>query len=350
MSTVRKRPNGTYQVTIRRNILPKPHYATFDTEAEATRYAQRMETLLNRGVVPDALRAEPKREVVIGDWVDRYLSQVHVSAHDRDVLTRLDLQSLRGVEVHLLDVHRVMQWVTAMKTAGLAPGTIRKKVGAMARVFDWCVIAELADLNPFRLIPKRYSIYTPSDGEAVRDVERDRRLHPGEEDALRAAMAGMLSVDRDAWVLLFTLAIETAMRLREMYTLRWEQVDVDRRTIFLDKTKNGDKRQVPLSSVALACLGGIPARSGLLFPWWDGNDRSLKKTTARLSSKWSRIARDAGCEDLNFHDLRHEATCRLYERTRLTDVQIARITGHKTLIMLKRYASLRGSDLAGELW
>ena len=54
--------------------------------------------------------------------------------------------------------------------------------------------------------------------------------------------------------------------------------------------------------------------------------------------------------DLHFHDLRHEATCRLYERTTLSDVLIAKITGHRDLRMLKRYASMRGSDLAVRLW
>jgi integrase len=58
----------------------------------------------------------------------------------------------------------------------------------------------------------------------------------------------------------------------------------------------------------------------------------------------------AGAADLRFHDLRHEATCRLYEKTKLSDVQIARITGHKDIRMLRRYASLRGSDLAAHLW
>jgi integrase len=52
---------------------------------------------------------------------------------------------------------------------------------------------------------------------------------------------------------------------------------------------------------------------------------------------------------LRFHDLRHEATSRLYERTTLTDLQIAKITGHKTISMLARYANLRGSELALKL-
>ncbi|KJV05562.1 tyrosine-type recombinase/integrase [Methylocucumis oryzae] len=70
----------------------------------------------------------------------------------------------------------------------------------------------------------------------------------------------------------------------------------------------------------------------------------------RLSRKWATIAQLAGCDGLHFHDLRHEAVCRLYEKTTLTDLQIAKISGHKDLKMLKRYSNLRGSDLAERLW
>ncbi len=46
----------------------------------------------------------------------------------------------------------------------------------------------------------------------------------------------------------------------------------------------------------------------------------------------------------------HEATSRFFERTKLSDLQIAKITGHKDPRMLSRYANLRGSDLANQLW
>jgi integrase len=59
---------------------------------------------------------------------------------------------------------------------------------------------------------------------------------------------------------------------------------------------------------------------------------------------------NAKVEGMHFHDIRHEVTCRLYEKTTLSDVLIAKITGHRSLRMLQRYASLRGSDLAPHLW
>ncbi len=147
------------------------------------------------------------------------------------------------------------------------------------------------------------------------------------------------------------------MRLREMFTLTWDQVDMGKRTVFLDKTKNGDKRQIPLSSVALRLLAEYRATygdayGGRLFPWWDGSSerRALERVTSLLSRQWGRVFEHAGCEALRFHDLRHEATSRFYERTSLTDAQIAKITSHKDPRMLMRYANLRGSSLADKLW
>jgi len=52
-----------------------------------------------------------------------------------------------------------------------------------------------------------------------------------------------------------------------MYALDSTQVSIMDRTIFLDKTKNGDKRRVPLSNVAVASLKRHGRGKGLLFPW-----------------------------------------------------------------------------------
>lgn len=54
-------------------------------------------------------------------------------------------------------------------------------------------------------------------------------------------------------------------------------------------------------------------------------------------------------EDLRFHDLRHEATSRLFESGKFDMMEIATITGHKTLAMLKRYTHLRAEDLARKM-
>ena len=67
-----------------------------------------------------------------------------------------------------------------------------------------------------------------------------------------------------------------------------------------------------------------------------------------ISQAFKRVCKAAGIEGLTFHDLRHEATSRLFEKG-LNPMQVAAITGHKTLQMLKRYTHLRAEDLVGML-
>ncbi len=99
------------------------------------------------------------------------------------------------------------------------------------------------------------------------------------------------------------LAVESAMRLREMFTLHLAQLDLPRRTVFLDKTKNGDKRRVPLSSVALAELrsylddvhGPSPEPGTRLFPWWNGEANDLDATSDYLSKLFIDIFSPGRC-------------------------------------------------------
>lgn len=86
-------------------------------------------------------------------------------------------------------------------------------------------------------------------------------------------------------------------------------------------------------------LEGSP--EDLLPPFWDGKE-AIKKATNRLSHLFNSRFVKAKAPDLNFHDLRHEATSRFFERTRLTDTEIASITGHKDPRMMRRYANLQG--------
>jgi len=67
-----------------------------------------------------------------------------------------------------------------------------------------------------------------------------------------------------------------------------------------------------------------------------------------VSHKFRPLCRAAEIDGLRFHDLRHEATSRLFELA-LNPMEIAAITGHKTLVMLKRYTHLRAEDLAQKL-
>jgi integrase len=373
MATKRRRGN-TWHYTIRRkDVLEKPLYLSFEDEAEGDEYVRRVEALLDRGVVPEEFQQKREVQALLREGVRRYLAAQHVSSDDRDLLEVVLARLPRELSLSAITFTWATSWVTSLKREqNLSPSTLRKHVGALARALDWLAAHGDIPFNPLRMLPKGYATYTPDDALAVEriegkvkgDVERDRRLEEGEEPAIRGILAGEKPEGRQralelrdgpALRLLFDMALESAMRLREMFTLSVEQVDLPRRTIFLEKTKNGHKRQVPITSVLgselVTYLGGLEGVERL-FPWWDGNlsKESLERTTSRLSRQFARIFDAAGCEDLRFHDLRHEATSRLFERTTLSDTEIMKITGHRSVTMLKRYANLRASNLADRLW
>ena len=79
------------------------------------------------------------------------------------------------------------------------------------------------------------------------------------------------------------------------------------------------------------------------------HETSLFMYTPRgLSGAFLRLCRRIGIENMHFHDLRHEATSRLFEKG-LNPVEVASITGHKDTRMLMRYTHLRAEDLVNRL-
>jgi integrase len=339
MATSRQRGNRWEFCIRRKGVLPKPVWLSFASEDEGEAYCARIERLLDSGVVPEELSNKAQPLTTINLAYERYDQFEPISDADTSywpvILKRWGLTRIATV-----DYSWVERQVTRCKDEfKLSPSTIRHQMGAMARLWDWLLKRQAVATNPFRLLRKGYA------SGVKKDIERDRR--PSGEEIAR--LIGALDGDM---LILVLLAIETAMRMREMYTLTVDQIDLRAKTVFLEKTKNGDKRQVPLSSVAIELLGNIP-RSGPIFPeLWDGdtNKLSMRRTTSRHSVAFGRAAEEIVAPDLRFHDLRHEATCRLYERTALSDLQIAKITGHKDMKQLMRYANLRGSDLANSLW
>lgn len=367
MATIIKRPYG-FQLRVSHKLLPKDLWATFDTRDAAEQYGKQLEGLLAQGIVPAALleRDQPRNEIwTVHRCIAEYLKHNSVPLSDQKLLKAV-MPSVEKISTGSLNYEWAEGWIRDMKRINrLAPGTIRHRHGALARCFDWMLRKhpEIMAQNALRLLKRGFATYTDADIEMLAkqglgprvDEERDRRLPPDEEKRIRARLLG-----RQEELLLFDLTLETAMRMRECYTLHVSQINLPKRTIFLERTKNGSSRQVPLPTSMVQILSAyledhhttIRARQGRLFSFWSGDlaEEVLVATTAALSARFARIFMLSGAADLHFHDLRHEATCRLYEKTNLSDVLIAKITGHKDIRMLRRYASLRGSDLAAHLW
>lgn len=388
MATKRQKGKKWEYIVKRAKLLPKPVYLVFDSEEEGDAYVARLESLLDRGIVPSELvDGSTDKMIILAELIKSYLTHNTIPASDVNILNYL-YGEIGTTALTAITFSWAEKWIEKMKVEmNLAPSTIRHRVGALARCFDYASRKNVTPLisNPLRQLPKRYATYTERDKKlskafddthaAKRDESRERRLMPGEDERIRAVMNREKNPKRErplemkhqaAMELLYDLALESAMRMREMYTLELDQVQIPVCTIFLDRTKNGNQRQVPLSSVAVAKIEeyivhvmngtrgmeGFQFDGGRLFPWWDGdlNDDKLRKLTGVLSGRFRTIFDYAELNDFRFHDLRHEATSRFFERTKLSEFEIMKITGHSSTRMLARYANLRGSNLAGRLW
>ena len=166
---------------------------------------------------------------------------------------------------------------------------------------------------------------------------RDRRISLEEIEKLNYVLgldnAG--TTKTGAVAVAFNFAIETAMRLGEICNLAHK--DIQGSVATLPKTKNGSKREVPLSPRALELLAMLPK----------DNDTVFGVTKESLDALFRKAKRKAMIEDLTFHDTRHEAITRLAKK--LNVLELARMVGHRDLKMLQIYYNETAENLAKKL-
>lgn len=224
---------------------------------------------------------------------------------------------------------------------GKANNTVRLELALLGHLFNVAIKEWHIGLvyNPVANIRK------PRPGEG-----RNRRLSGREQALLLVAAIDKHTNPMLGWIV--RLAIETGMRQSEIVGLRRGQIDLERRVVRLTDTKNNASRTVPLTKLAASVLQSAlanpirPIDTDLVFFGEPGRDR--KRRAYQFTKVWNAIKKQTGLIDFRFHDLRHEAVSRLVEAG-LSDQEVASISGHKSMQMLRRYTHLRAEDLVGKL-
>jgi integrase len=316
-----------WRVKIRRAGLPA-QTRTFDNKTLAQLWARSVETGIDNGVVVDRRLAE---RTSLAEILERYRREVTPTKRGAaDENLRLKAMALRPFArirmAALTSSHLATCRDERLKVVSGA--TVNREFNVLSHAIDtarreWDIYLPV---NPCTLVRR------PPQGRP-----RNRRLQGDEEQRLLAACR----TARNPWLVHFVaLAIETGMRRGELLALQWSNVDLEKRTGFLPITKNGESRRVPLSSRSIAVLRALPASTtGRVFG---------ELTVEALKQSFRRAVRRAGIAGLRLHDLRHEATSRFFEKG-LNVMEVASVTGHKTLQMLKRYTHLNAVDLAARL-
>jgi integrase len=302
--------------------------ASFATKAEAQAWARSIEAAMDRGTHQAAHEA---RDLLLKEVLKRYKQEVTPTKRGAK-------REGEGIDF------MIRQRMAGYSMATLTPGIVAayrderlKTVGAGT------IIRELSILSGIISHARReWGVPTPNPCALVRKPAtpqgRSRLLTSDEEARLLDELRPIKR--RSPWMIpLVTLALETAMRRGELLAMRWEYVNLEAQTVVLPITKNGTARTVPLSRKAVATLRALQKGScGPVFP--------ISYMT--MHNCFVDACKRAGIVNLRFHDLRHTATSRLAEKLPNV-IELAAMTGHQTIQMLKRYYHQNAETLSQKL-
>lgn len=347
MATIVKTPSGTWKALIRKHGWPTTS-KTFRTKRDASDWSRRVEDEMVRGVYIQRTASE---RMTIEQALKRYLAAVSPTkapktaqseiGSAKNLIEKLGSYSLAALSADVVSEYRDkrLSEFTRRKTL-VSNNTVRLELALLSHLFNTAIREWGIGLpgNPLLKIRK------PSPGAG-----RDRRLNTSEESRLYAAVDAHTNPFM-GWIV--RIAVATGMRSSEITGLRRGQVDIARRIVRLDNTKNGSSRVVPLSREATAIFEKAlshplkPLETDLVFFGEPGRDG--KRRPYVFSKCWRALKSELGMSDLRFHDLRHEAVSRFVEAG-LSDMEVSTISGHKSLQMLRRYTHLRAEDLVAKL-
>lgn len=333
MATIRKRGNS-YQVQIRVKGS-KPITRSFKDKRNALVWIKKTESEIERGIFLDTSEAT---KTTLAEVLDRYALEVlpykkggtRELSRIKTIVKHLGKYNLAsGLTPSLLSQYRD----TRLKE--VANQTVKHELGLISRVVNHCIIdwgINLPHGNPVNKVRK------PKLPQG-----RDRRLLPGEEELL---ISNVASKDLKPIIL---FALETAMRRSEIANIQWEHIDLKTRSLVIPETKTDTPRTIPLTKKAIEVLHScIPRNNGCVVTLRNLSGNVFNLRPDSITQAFDKACKRANIENLRFHDLRHEATTRLFEKG-LNPMEVSAITGHKSLQMLKRYTHLRAEDLVHKL-
>ena len=132
-------------------------------------------------------------------------------------------------------------------------------------------------------------------------------------------------------------ALNTGMRKEEILSLKWEEnVDLRHGFLLLDRTKNGERREIPINATLRAALQGLTRRLDSPYVFFDPLTGKRYRDVKR---SFASACRRAGIKDFRFHDCRHTFASQLV-MAGADLMTVKELLGHKTLAMTLRYSHL----------
>jgi integrase len=318
--------NDSFRVRIHRKDN-KPISKSFKTELEALQWLKKTKAQLELGLYQDEVKNHITLGVPFEEAVEKYIPthSVHKGNHKteagilRILASRWETKSLSAINKQ--DIVLLKEDLLAK---GRAASTVNHYLNALSQLYQIAI-------NEWGL-----KLTNPISG-IKRMPEPQGRMKRLSKEAEAALLSHCIHLKLSYLADMIIVALETGMRCGEILSMRWEDVDFIHRRVLLRHTKNGDSRQVPLTSRAKEVFEQLASKdtNDLVFPHCRWVIRRHFIRAVKESAKSHKGAQNP-FTDLRFHDLRHEALSRLSDKG-LNVIELAHISGHKTLAMLRRY-------------
>jgi len=321
LSTIQKinRSKGVvYRVLIRKKGF-KSITKVFSSKRMAVQFANRVESS-NEALL--AFGGENKTRLSLNNVTQDYLAREYKGKDYKKQSTRLDFW-VKSIEIKPISDITTSDVSEAMLKLpkSLSNATINRYKSALSVVFTYACRQYNLKSNPVHLIPSK-----PEDNQRVRYLTSSERI---------ALFRASKEASWSKLYLLVLAAITTGARRGELLGLRWNDIDFERQTAYVQTTKNGQPKVLPLTDDVVKELTKFRQQDGsLIF-----NSEVKPDKAFCFNKQWKKALILAEVDNFRFHDLRH-TTASYLAQSGASLLEIAEVLGHKQISVTKRYAHL----------
>ena len=288
-----------------------------------------------------AIEAKIRTEIVEGKYYEKLIGQRKtfndmMDRFMKDYAPTVSLNTQEGYKYYLKNLKRffgnpglmsitpkvVAKYKLYRRDNGTSPSTVNRELYMLSKAFNLAVKEwEWLKDNPVSRVQKERE-----------NNEVDRWLTENEERRLLGNSPNWLRE-------IIVFALNTGLRQDELLSLEWNRVNLLRKTILIQKTKNNKPNTLPLNSIAL----------NVIMQKYEGKVRSLKSDLVFISKSGTKICKrnlirafaqaleKAEIKNFTFHCLRHTFATRLAQNG--VDIyKIAKLLNHKDLKNTQRYS------------
>jgi len=261
-------------------------------------------------------------EVFADEFLETYCKQ-NKRSWARDEFSLISLKKFfRGKILQSIGPEKVEKYKAARRKDHLkrdgdvlvSPATVNRELACLKTLFNKAVEWGKLETNPIRRVKK---FKENNVREMILSAAEARRLIENASPFIR---------------LVLTVALNTGMRRNEILSLKWNNIDLFRRYIFVEDSKSGKSRKVPMNSAVIEALKDLPRVSEFVF-----FNPETKTHIKDISAGFSVAREKAGLTGLRLHDLRHTAASKMIEAG-VDLVTVSKILGHASIQMTMRYA------------